>query len=138
MKIYNKKGFFIGIAELILCVFCIVTIIITEFDWKLLILGIAVGLFGIVSISNSLSKEATDREQIEKEDERVNLVKLKAKAKISDIISWILFIATATTVIAFGVTQNQAFVYIFIGTGIPLFIYWIGHIIAIIYYERHE
>lgn len=66
MKIYNKKGFFIGIAELILCVFCIVTIIITEFDWKLLILGIAVGLFGIVSISNSLSKEATDREQIEK------------------------------------------------------------------------
>ena len=56
MKIYNKKGFFIGIAELILCVFCIVTIIITEFDWKLLILGIAVGLFGIVSISNSLSK----------------------------------------------------------------------------------
>ena len=138
MKIYNKKGFFIGIAELILCVFCIVTIIITEFDWKLLILGIAVGLFGIVSISNSLSKEATDREQIEKEDERVNLVKLKAKAKISDIISWILFIATAITMIAYGVTQNQAFVYIFIGTGVPLVIYWIGHIIAMFYYEKYE
>ena len=138
MKIYNKKGFFIGIAELILFVFCIVTIIITEFDWKLLILGISVGLFGIVSISNSLSKEATDREQIEKEDEWVNLVKLKAKAKISDIISWILFIATAITMIAYGVTQNQAFVYIFIGTGVPLVIYWIGHIIAMFYYEKYE
>ena len=138
MKIYNKKVFFIGIAELILCVFCIVTIIITEFDWKLLILGIAVGLFGIVSISNSLSKEATDREQIEKEDERVNLVKLKAKAKISDIISWILFLATAAGMIAYGVTNNQGFVFMFIGSGIPLSIYWIGHIIATIYYEKHE
>ncbi|MFQ9015264.1 MAG: hypothetical protein ACLR6S_15125 [Lacrimispora saccharolytica] len=137
MKIYNKKGFFIGIAELILFVFCIVTII-TEFDWKLLILGIAVGLFGIVSISNSLSKEATDREQIEKEDERVNLVKLKAKAKISDIISWILFLATAAGMIAYGVTNNQGFVFMFIGSGIPLSIYWIGHIIATIYYEKHE
>ena len=135
MKIYNKKGFFIGIAELILFVFCI---IITEFDWKLLILGIAVGLFGIVSISNSLSKEATDREQIEKEDERVNLVKLKAKAKISDIISWILFLATAAGMIAYGVTNNQGFVFMFIGSGIPLSIYWIGHIIATIYYEKHE
>lgn len=138
MKIYNKKGFLIGIAELILFAFCIMTIFITKFDWKLLLLGIAVGFFGIISISNSLSKEMTDREQVEKGDERENLVKLKAKAKISDIISWILFIATATTMIAFGITKNQAFVYIFIGTGIPLFIYWVGHIIAIIYYERHE
>ena len=138
MKIYNKKGFFIRIAELILFVFFIVTIIITEFDWKLLILGIAVGLFGIVSISNSLSKEATDREQIEKEDERVNLVKLKAKAKISDIISWILFLATAAGMIAYGVTNNQGFVFMFIGSGIPLSIYWIGHIIATVYYEKHE
>ena len=34
MKIYNKKGFLIGIAELILFAFCIMTIFITKFDWN--------------------------------------------------------------------------------------------------------
>ena len=137
MKIYNQKGFLAGAAGLILFAACIVTILITGFDWKLLIAGIAIGIFGMVDISNSLSKEAADRERIEADDERVNLVKLKAKAKISDVISWVLFLAAAASMAAYGLTNQQGFVFMFIGSGLPLSIYWIGHIIAIAYYETH-
>ena len=93
---------------------------------------------GAGSIASSLSKEDTRRQKIEERDERSSLVKLKAKALSSDILSWVLFLAAAGSMIGYGVTGMQAYVFLLIGTGVPLGIYWIGHIAALFYYERHE
>lgn len=136
-KIYDRKRFISGVGELVLAAAGVVTIALTGFDLKLLVLTAALLLIGAGSIASSLSKEDTRRQKIEERDERSSLVKLKAKALSSDILSWVLFLAAAGSMIGYGVTGMQAYVFLLIGTGVPLGIYWIGHIAALFYYERH-
>ena len=73
---------------------------------KLAVLGIIIALLGITSVINSFSKEETRKELIENEDERSQLVKMKAKAKSFDITSNFLFLATIAVMIAYGITNN--------------------------------
>ena len=81
MKNYNRRGLIIGIVQLLLSVFCFITMIVTGFDVKLAVLGIIIALLGITSVINSFSKEETRKELIDNEDERSQLVKKKANAK---------------------------------------------------------
>ena len=135
MKNYNRRGLITGIVQLLLCAFCLITMFITGFDVKLAVLGIIVALLGITSIVNSFSKETTKREKIESNDERTQLVRMKAKEKSFDVVSAFLFIATVAIMIAYGVTKNQILVYMVICTGVALSICWISHIVAHFYYE---
>ena len=135
MKNYNRRGLIIGIVQLLLSVFCFITMIVTDFDVKLAVLGIIIALLGITSVINSFSKEETRKELIENEDERSQLVKMKAKAKSFDITSNFLFLATIAVMIAYGITKNQVFVYMVLCTGAALSVCWISHIIAHFYYE---
>ncbi len=135
MKNYNRRGLISGIVQLLLSVFCLITMIVTGFDVKLAVLGIIVALLGITSVINSFSKETTKKELIDNEDERSQLVKIKAKSKSFDIVSNFLFLATIAVMIAYGVTKNQVFVYMFICTGAALSVCWISHIITHFYYE---
>ena len=135
MKNYNRRGLIIGIVQLFLSVFCFITMIVTGFDVKLAVLGIIIALLGITSVINSFSKEETRKELIENEDERSQLVKMKAKAKSFDITSNFLFLATIAVMIAYGVTKNQVFVYMVICIGAALSVCWISHIITHFYYE---
>ena len=59
MKNYNRRGLIIGIVQLLLSVFCFITMIVTNFDVKLAVLGIIIALLGITSVINSFSKEET-------------------------------------------------------------------------------
>ena len=52
-------------------------------------------------------KEAARKELIDNEDERSQLVEMKAKAKTLDIVSNFLFFATAAVMIAYGVTVGR-------------------------------
>lgn len=135
MKNYNRRGLIIGIVQLLLSVFCFITIIVTGFDVKLAVLGIIIVLLGITSVINSFSKETTRKELIDNEDERSQLVKMKAKAKSFDIASNFLLLATIAVMIAYGITKNQVFVYMVLCTGAALSVCWISHIITHFYYE---
>lgn len=135
MKNYNRRGLIIGIVQLLLSVFCFITMIVTGFDVKLAVLGIIIALLGITSVINSFSKEETRKELIDNEDERSQLVKMKAKAKSFDIASNFLFLATIAVMIAYGITKNHVFVYMVLYTGAALSVCWISHIIAHFYYE---
>lgn len=135
MKDYNRRGLIIGIVQLLLSVFCFITMIVTGFDVKLAVLGIIIALLGITSVINSFSKEETRKELIDNEDERSQLVKMKAKAKSFDIASNFLFLATIAVMIAYGITKNHVFVYMVLCTGAALSVCWISHIIAHFYYE---
>ena len=135
MKNYNGRGLIIGIVQLLLSVFCYITMIVTGFDVKLAVLGIIIALLGITSVINSFSKEETRKELIDNEDERSQLVKMKAKAKSFDIASNFLFLATIAVMIAYGITKNHVFVYMVLCTGAALSVCWISHIIAHFYYE---
>ena len=126
MKNYNRRGLIIGIVQLLLSAFCLITMIVTNFDVKLAVLGIIIALLGITSIINSFSKEAARKELIDNEDERSQLV---------NITSNFLFLATIAVMIAYGVTKNQVFVYMVICIGTALSICWISHIITHFYYE---
>ena len=44
MKNYNRRGLIIGIVQLLLSVFCFITMIVTGFDVKLAVLGIIIAL----------------------------------------------------------------------------------------------
>ena len=135
MKNYNRRGLIIGIGQLFLSVFSFITMLITSFDVKLAILGIIMAMLGITSVINSFSKEAARKELIDNEDERSQFVEMKAKAKTLDIVSNFLFFATAAAMIAYGVTKNQVFVYMFLCTGAALSVCWISHIVTYFYYE---
>lgn len=135
MKNYNRRGLIIGIVQLLLSVFCFITMIVTGFDVKLAVLGIIIALLGITSVINSFSKEETRKELIDNEDERSQFVKMKAKAKSFDIASNFLFLATIAVMIAYGITKNHVFVYMVLCTGAALSVCWISHIIAHFYYE---
>lgn len=124
-----------GIVQIFLSVFCLITMIVTSFDVKLAILGIIIAILGITSVINSFSKEAARKELIDNEDERSQLVEMKAKAKTLDIVSNFLFFATAAVMIAYGVTKNQVFVYMVLCTGAALSVCWISHIVTYFYYE---
>ena len=135
MKNYNRRGLIIGIVQLLLSVFCFITMIVTDFDVKLAVLGIIIALLGITSVINSFSKEETRKELIDNEDERSQLVKMKAKAKSFDFASNFLFLATIAVMIAYGITKNQVFVYMVLCTAAALSLCWISHVIAHFYYE---
>lgn len=102
MKNYNRRGLMTGIVQIFLSVFCLITMIVTSFDVKLAILGIIIAILGITSVINSFSKEAARKELIDNEDERSQLVEMKAKAKTLDIVSNFLFFATAAAMMLDG------------------------------------
>ena len=135
MKIYNRRGFITGIVQLLLSVFCLITLIVTGFDVKLMVLGIIIALLGITGVINSFSKEAARKERIDNDDERSQLVKMKATAKSFDIVSAFLFLAILAVMIAYGVTENQVFVPMVLCTGAALSVCWISHIITHFYYD---
>ena len=135
MENHDRRGLITGSVQLLLCAFCLITMFITGFDVKLAVLGIIVALLGITSIVKSFSKEATKREKIESNDERAQLVRMKAKEKSFDIVSASLFVATIAMMIAYGVTEDQTLVYMVICTGAALSVCWIGNIAAYFYYE---
>lgn len=135
MKNYNRRGLVVGIIQLLLSIFCLITMIITGFDAKLAVLGIILALLGITGVINSFSKEASRKDLVYSEDERAQLVAMKAKAKSFDIISNFLLLATIVIMVAYGITKNQVLVYMVLCTGAALSVCWIGHILMHFYYD---
>lgn len=141
MKIYNKKGFVFGIGAFLLSAILISSFFYTSFrtfDIKSGVLLALLLFFGIADISRSLSKEQTRKDMIDQKDERNQFVSMKSKAKALDILTYTLFTFVAACMIGFGLSKEIAFMWLFLGSAIPLGILEISVIVLALYYEKHE
>lgn len=135
MKIYNKKTFAEGISISLLGLVLLLTIFITSFDIKKMIISTLSLLVGIGLLQRSFSKAMAIEDKTDEFDERNRLISIKAKGKslqITQIASWILMLF----LLIIGDIKNNTFL-ISLGTGImiPFVMSLFGELFCVIYYE---
>ena len=143
MKIYNKKGFWLGIFWVLLAIGCAVAdlrdpdpnMLIRVRDW---VLTVVVFLLGVTSFWRALSRSATREDRIEEMDERNRLVKIKSKARMLDFVYGTLFVLVVGSLIGFQVTASEVWLALFIIPGFLLGLFVLVHIFIKLYYDKHE
>lgn len=143
MKIYNKKGFFLGIFWVLLAIGCAVAdlrrpdpnMLIRVRDW---VLTVFVFLLGISSFWRAFSRSATREDRIEEMDERNRLVEIKSKARMLDFVYGTLFVLVVGSLIGFQVTASEVWLALFIIPGFLLGLFVLVHIFIKLYYNKHE
>ena len=124
MKIYNKKGWVLGMGEILLGIVGVCIYVQTgfqTFDWKAGTLLILLFSFGVSGIVRSCSKEASREDRITQE-----------------IMTYFLFAMVAGCMIGYGITKDTAFLWLLIGAGIPFGVLQIVSIVLGLYYERNQ
>ena len=143
MKIYNKKGFFLGIFLVLLAIGCSVAdlrrpdpnMLIRVRDW---VLTVFVFLLGISSFWRAFSRSATREDRIEEMDERIRLVEIKSKARMLDFVYGTLFVLMVGGVIAFQMTGRETWLALLISPGFLLGLFLLIEIFVKLYYDKHE
>ncbi len=143
MKIYNKKGFFLGIFWVLLAIGCAVAdlrrpdpnMLIRVRDW---VLTVVVFLLGVTSFWRAFSRSATREDRIEEMDERNRLIEVKSKARMLDFVYGTLFVLVVGSLIGFQVTASEVWLALFIIPGFLLGLFVLVHIFIKLYYNKHE
>lgn len=136
MKIYHRKQFAAALVELALAAAGFVTLGLTGFDGKLLVLGVLLLLFGVGSLTVSRSREGAVRAYHEETDERNRLLALQSKARVYDILTGCLFALTLLSLIGAAVTEEMGFVYTLLISAVLLGVAWFGRVITAVYFEK--
>ncbi len=138
MKIYSKRTFVEGIFITLLGLVLLVTIFVTSFDIKKMIISTLSLLIGIGLLQRSFSKAMAIEDKTDESDERNQYISLKAKGKslqITQIISWILMFIL---LIIGGINNNTLLISFGAGIMIPFTISLFGELFCVIYYERRN
>lgn len=135
MKIYNKSSFVEDFFCTILGLILLVTIFITSFSIKKLILSSLLLFIGIGLIQRNISKAMSLEDKTDKLDERNQFISVKSKGKslqITQIISWILMLI----LLVVGKIGNDTLL-VSLGTGImiPFTVSLFVELFCMIYYE---
>ena len=141
VKIYNKKGWVLGMGEILLGIVGVCIYVQTgfqTFDWKVGTLLILLFSFGVSGIVRSCSKEASREDRITQRDERNQYIALRCRAKTMEIMTYFLFAMVAGCMIGYGITKDTAFLWLLIGAGIPFGVLQIVSIVLGLYYERNQ
>ena len=143
MKIYNKKGLVFGILWAAMGSSLLIhALIMPEPEWirqiKDLIVSVLLLAIGIMSMVRAYSKKASREDFIEKRDERNQMIQLKTKAKMLDLMIWAVCFLLAVSLIVYMVTENIALGFLFFGPCLLLIFAGISFIVINIYYEHHE
>ena len=107
MKIYNKKGWVLGMGEILLGIVGVCIYVQTgfqTFDWKAGTLLILLFSFGVSGIVRSCSKEASREDRITQRDERNQYIALRCRAKTMEIMTYFLFAMVAGCMIGYGLS----------------------------------
>lgn len=136
MKIYHRKQFAAALVELALAAAAFVTLGLTGFDGKLLVLGVLLVLFGVGSLTVSLSRKAAVEAYHEETDERNRLLDLRSKARVYDILTGCLFALTLLSLLGAALTEKMGFGYLLLISAVLLGIAWFGRILTAVYFER--
>lgn len=139
MRIYNKKGFIFGLIWTLLGIWILITAFTAQENViKDIVLAIVLLAVGITSVCRALSKTASIEDYIEKNDERNKLIKLKAKARVLDLMVIFIMILMIIGIAGYIMTGNLSWGYVFFGPLLIFGFYWIVSIAMEIYYERKE
>ena len=139
MRIYNKKGFIFGLIWTLLGIWILITAFTAqESVTKDIVLAFILLAIGITSVCRALSKTASIEDYIEKNDERNKLIKLKAKARVLDLMVIFIMILMIIGIAGYIMTGNLSWGYVFFGPLLIFGFYWIVSIAMEIYYERKE
>lgn len=143
MRIYNKKGFVWGIFWTILGVARLALLVIVPEDStaqlvKGLVLGIFMLILGVTMFRRAFSKQATREDIFEKNDERNALVRLKAQARTSTVLLWVIVVLMAAGLIGYMMTEKMAYAFVFTVPAVLLIVYMFSIIGLTIYYEHRE
>lgn len=143
MKIYNKKGFWLGIFWMVLAVVGAVldlqrpdpNMLVRVRDWAVTVF---VFLLGISSFWRAFSRSATREDRIEEMDERNRLVEAKSKARMLDIVYGTLFLFMVGGFTGFKMTASGVWFALLIIPGFLLGLFVLVHIFVKLYYDKHE
>ena len=143
MTIDNKSGFVWGIIWTILGVARLALLVIVPEDStaqliKGLVLGIFMLILGVTMFRRAFSKQATREDRIEQRDERNKLVTLKAQARTSTVLLWMIVLFMAAGFIGYVATENVAWAFVFTVPAVLLIVYMFSIIGLTIYYEHRE
>lgn len=143
IKIYNKKKFWSGIVFLLIASISIPGTII-KFDnidilksIKHIIMDTFCVLFGLTEVYRSLSCKCT-KEDMQNDDERENLINIKAKSSAFKITFYIFVVITILSIIGLALTKSIMLVGFFIGIGIVPTIMVIVEIGSYIYHDKRN
>lgn len=135
MRIFNKNRFVVGIFECVLSLIALLNSLVI-FDTKLLILGIIVAFIGIASVARSLSQEDSERDRIEKLDERNVLILVKIKSTLMSILRSIIIGLIFLLLIVYSYTKNESLIIALLPLFLLIIIMFFAEIILIFYYEK--
>ncbi len=139
-KIYNKKGFKSGVFFFILAIIGTITISLrfnSLDDLKIIksiIINTVCFLLAITKIYRSLSFKYSDEDDRE-EDERGELVTLKAQSTSFMICFIVCMAISVLLILAYVVKRLEVFLYLYIPFGIMSGIMFITVIVTTLYYE---
>lgn len=136
-KIYDKKGFRSGLFFLLLAILGTIATIL-KFDSlntirliKNIVIDTLLYLIGINSIFKSYSYIDS-----EDNDERSELVKLKAQSSSFMICFYICFTLNVLLVLGYAITKSEELLYLYIPLGIMSGIMFITIILTSFYYDK--
>lgn len=142
-KIYNKKKFWSGIVFLLLAAISIPMTISHFNDYntlrtiKSVLIDTFCLLFGMTEVYRSISSRCTEEDK-QNDDERESLITIKSKSSAYNITFYFCAIITMLSAIAFGITKDEVWMGIFIGSGIVPTIMIIAFISYYFYHDKRN
>ena len=143
MKIYNKKGLLAGALWTAAGAFCLYRDAVDAHDFlpqqiKSVVLSLVMLAVGLTCLVRAFSKSTTREDRIAELDERNQLVKLKYRARTFDIMFWITMAVMLLSLLAYLLTENLGWGFIFVTSGVLAGISVLVELIVFIYYERRS
>lgn len=108
-KIYNRKGFYSGVLELVLGLALPLTCAVKgweRFDVKDGVLTVLLVLLGSGMILRSLNKEQSQEDWVEDHDERRRWVQLRSQALCCRVLWWLLAAGMTGSAVGYGITNE--------------------------------
>ncbi len=137
MKIYNKKAFAAGICMVGLAALNLTADLAGRtIDMNGIILVVFLLAFGISAVMRSLSKKLAGQDQLEKLDERNQLIEMKSKSKSFRLTQLISFLAMLALMVMGKVSGHRDFIMIGTGLALAFEISMFAEIFAYMYYEE--
>ena len=124
MKPSHRKGLLAALLELAVGAVALVTIGVTGFDGKLLVLGGLLLLFGVGGLTSSLSQGEAAQAQAEYRSRQ-------AKARMYDVLTGVLFAMTLLFLVGAAITQPTGLVAQLLVSASLLGVAWIGYTVAV-------
>lgn len=136
MKIYSVKRFIFGTLGLAMSLFGFVLIAVKGFHLKLLILLPIIFILSLLEIRKSLSKAKVLQANIEKQDERNQLVDIKSRALSFRIVQISIMVLKVSLLVLFGITREPTLVWVILAISLLFIICFVSELSSTLYYDK--